>query len=351
MNNNKKQAASNVSIMHPKWGVYFITVIFILVLIVSLNYALPKGAEIIGHNDGVLYFLYLRSIVIDHDLAFDNDYQLLKFDYSIPRTASGRAVDLMPPGMPILWAPLFIIAHVITIALNYFGLNFPINGISFFYTISVIISTWVYGLIGIILCYKICNKHFPPLVSILATLSVFFGSFMAYYIIFDPFFAHIGSFFAVMSFIYCWYTTREKRTYQHWLFLGLFAGLMALIRWQNIIFVLLLVIDSLLSLVNYLKNSKWTETKLFLIEHLLFVLTFMLIAVLPQMVVWKLTYGIYPLTPTDLTVLRGGSRYLLWSNPCVWEVLCSSRNGLFSWTPIAMFGTIGFLFFIRKING
>jgi hypothetical protein len=333
---------------NSRWGIYFIAIIFILLLIATLNYALPKRAEIIGHADGLLYFIYLRSIVIDHDLEFENDYQLIKFDYDIPRNTAGRAVNLMPPGMAILWVPLYLIAHLITLGLNALGWKIPLNGLSPPYIISVLISNWIYGLIGTIFCYKLCNRYFSPFDSMLATLSTFIASFMVYYLIFDPFFAHIGSFFAVMGFVYYWYTTREHRTYQHWLLLGLFAGLMAIIRWQNIIFVLLLGIDLLLALIKYLKNKNCIEFKKFFIAHLLFLVIFILVAVLPQLVVWKLTYGFFPLTPNDLIVLRGGSHYLLWNNPCFWEVLCSSRNGLFSWTPVAMLGLIGFFFFYKK---
>lgn len=340
-------AIDHVSIP-PKWWIYLICFVFAVLLLSLLNYNIPKGTEAIGHWDGSLYFIYLRSAVIDHDLNFENDYQLLQFGYPIPRTNTNRAVDLMPPGMAILWAPLYLIAHLITLGLNAIGWKIPLDGLSPPYIISVLISNWIYGLIGVILCYKLASKYFSPFVSILTTFSIFFGSFIFYYLYFEPFFSHIGSFFAVTCFIYCWYTTRDNRTYKHWLVLGLFAGLMAIIRWQNIIFILLLSIDSLITSWKYLKLKQWNEFRRFCFSHLLFLLMFGLFAVIPQMIIWKITYGFYPLTPNDLTAFRGGQYYLLWNHPCLSEMLFSSRNGLFSWTPLALFGLIGFLFFYKK---
>ncbi|MFB3896567.1 MAG: hypothetical protein ACE14V_09725 [bacterium] len=333
---------------NSKPGIYFIFLIFIPILIAAMVIGIQKGPELIGHYDGVLYFVYLRSAVIDHNLNFDNDYQLLKFGYTVPRTPDGKAVSVMPFGIAILWFPFYLLAHVLTFGVNICGLNIPLNGISPPYILSIIIATWIYGLLGVILCYKLCCRHYPALTSGLAVITIFLSSFLLYYIVYDPFFAHIGSFFSVTSFIYYWYITFESRSIKRWVYLGGLAGLMVLVRWQNIVFIIFPTIDLLIAIATYIKTKPRFPLKELLILYLSFIILFVITAGIPQLLVWKKMYGIYPLSPNDLTMLRGGEHYLLWHYPAIEELLFSTRNGLFTWSPLAMLGTIGFIFFYKK---
>lgn len=330
----------NNRVINVRWNIYAILIICIILFVIALNYAAYKGPAIIGNCDGALYFSYLRSVIIDHDLDFNNDYQLLHFPYPIAHIADGRVVNPTPFGIAILWFPFYIIAHIVTLSLNGFGLNIPANGISTLYLASIIFSTWCYGILGILFCYKLCRNHFPIFISAVVVISVFCSSSLLYYLVFDPFFAHIGSFFSITSFIFYWNKTRINRTLLSWLFLGLLSGLMILVRWQNCIFAFILLVDFVESGIKSYQTKDFIAIKKLGLNAILYTAIVFLILI-PQFLFWNLFYGKFITIPQ-------GSRFILWQYPMLSEILFSSRNGLFSWNPLAWFGFIGFIFYYKK---
>src|SRR5579871_3261919 len=74
-------------------------------------------------GDGVGYYAYLRSTLIDHDLRFENDYLqanesfvLSKVDAQgklLPRlyTKTGYVENHFAVGPAILWAPVLLVVH------------------------------------------------------------------------------------------------------------------------------------------------------------------------------------------------------------------------------------------------
>jgi hypothetical protein len=61
----------------------------------------------------------------------------------------------------------------------------------------------------------------------------------------------------------------------------------------------------------------------------------------PQMAAWQVLFG------APLAVPQGGS-FFTWSDPHWLEVLVSTRNGLFTWTPVALLGVVGLLLLLPR---
>ena len=132
--------------------------------------ALPSIASyctrpwVIG-SDGLAYYAPLRSLLIDHDLDFTNEFRDFNPkghvvpDYSV-KTATGLVSNKYGIGLAIAWLPFVLLAHGLVLLLNLFGVVIRADGYSTPYQIAVGIGSMVYGLIGLRFMYKTCALFF-----------------------------------------------------------------------------------------------------------------------------------------------------------------------------------------------
>jgi hypothetical protein len=148
---------------------------------------------------------------------------------------------------------------------------------------------------------------------------------------------HATSMTAVAGFMWMWAATRERRSLSSWAVLGLLAGFMGLIRWQNVLFALLPAMDALMVLVRSRRNPDTTALRQATLGSAIF-LVCLAAGFLPQMLAWNSMYGTFiarsPVGPQ-----------VRWSDPHLVDILWSARNGLFSTTPILYLGAIGLAIF------
>ncbi|MCX7919523.1 MAG: glycosyltransferase family 39 protein [bacterium] len=322
-----------------KLPTYCLFSIFVIITIFAVIYG-----ERIGSYDGVEYYVYLRSFVFDRDVDFENDYALLGNPppaTAFPLTVTGRKQNHMSVGPAILWSPFFLLAHAIVLLLNLFGAKIPANGISGMYTNFVLLGSVLYSFAAFYLIYLFCQKYYAKWIAFISVISIWLGSFMIYYTIFEPFYSHTTSLFAITIFIYYWNATRNKsRTIAQWCMLGVFSGIMILVRWQNGIFMLIPALESILEYYQSLKRKNQTAFLHLLKGNLAFLLIVAVLS-LPQLIVWKILYGNYFVVPQ-------GKFFVQWDKPNIPEIFFASRNGLFSWSPITLFATFGFFLFYKR---
>ncbi|HEY3884803.1 MAG TPA: hypothetical protein VGL62_06335, partial [Vicinamibacterales bacterium] len=291
-------------------------------------------------SDGFYYYAYLRSLAFDHDVNFTNDYRLLgmgdKAQLFQP-TPTGYAQSAWTIGPAIVWSPFFAVGHVVARALHARGREVSVDGTSFPYRQAVCLASLFYGLIGCWLTYRITRRFFPPASAAIATATVICGSFMLWYLVKEPSMTHAASMAAVALFVTVWLETRDARSIGAWAALGALTGLMALIRWQNVLFALLPGIDALLLLGQARARHDAAAARRAFAGSAAF-LACAVIAFTPQMLAWKAIYGTFvarsPLGPQ-----------IRWTQPHVADVLWSARNGLLSSTPVLYLGMVGLILF------
>jgi hypothetical protein len=113
-----------------------LTILFILSLIIFFtSIPLNRGKGLLIGGDGIWYYMYTRSLVIDHDINFANEHEYfyskdpLKKEIGIMRvTKTGLISNKYSIGPGILWMPFFIIAHAISVVFNYLGLHISTDG-------------------------------------------------------------------------------------------------------------------------------------------------------------------------------------------------------------------------------
>ena len=260
-------------------------------------------------GDGVGYFSYLHSAIVDHDLDLSNEYGAalaahvtLNPEHYTTRTATGRLADYFPVGPALLASPVYAAA----LALHPDGR--PLFGPPF--TTAFDLASLLFGLLALALAYRLTGS--APAVAAVALATP-----LTYYLLLQPSYSHAFSAFAVTLFVWAWWTTRERRGAAGWLVLGLLGGLMAAVRFQDGPLLAIVLLD--------LPRGRW---------RVLLAGAGAMIGFLPQLVVDRVLFGGWlPERPAgqDLQLLPGH----------YWDVLFSSYHGLFVWSPVLVLAVVG----------
>ena len=319
-------------------------VIVTIGIMFSLSYVMamtlfPRAHGRVIDGDGNQYYAYVRSMVFDADFNFVNDYQLLYGSedggvWTTTRTSTGHAINLMSIGPALLWLPAFLMAYAATWAINLFGAQVPLDGIALPFQLSVGLAGIVYATTGICLCFRVAKHLFTTESAFWAVLVTWLASPAIYYSLSAPAYSHATSLFAVALFVHSWHRTRGQGELTRYLLLGVLAGLVALVRWQDAIIVLLPLTESAYGLLT--KKTTFAATA----QRLGIMAAVMALTFTPQIQAWHAIYGELLLTPQ-------GSDFMRWTNPQVLSVLFSWNHGLFSWTPGLLVAVCG-LYWLGK---
>lgn len=202
-------------------------------------------------GDGAQYYAWLRSLVIDHDLIFKNETE-----YMIPAEFAGGVIGVIPTrlGVCVAWFPLYVVAHLVVVVLKALKFtHFEANGWSEPYMASVFFTSLLASFAGLVLCYKMLRRYFTYSISFLAVVMIYLGSAIFTWTFVHPTYNHAVDFFITTLFIYYWSLTWGYRNPRQWCILGLIFFSTVLVREQNILFGVLLVMEAI---VDYCKRDK-----------------------------------------------------------------------------------------------
>ena len=144
-------------------------------------------------GDGTVLFVYVRSLVMDGDLNFTNefaDFVPEKFQFIADR-ALGRAPDpLHEPGPAIFWAPWFLLAHVLVLASRAVGSTIPADGYSYPYINAVCFGSLVWAFVAVVLSYFACRRFFPSGLAAAVAILLWLSSTLYWYTLYEPSMPH-----------------------------------------------------------------------------------------------------------------------------------------------------------------
>jgi hypothetical protein len=303
----------------------------------------------IVHGDGVGYYAYARASLIQHNLRFEEDWRHANLNFSQARTRpdgqlmaseyteTGYVSNLFSIGPAMLWTPFLLAAHAIVLLADALGAHIPADGFSTPYILAMALGTAFYGFLGLLLSYSLARKYVDERWAFLSTIGIWGASSLPVYMYFNPAWSHAHSAFAVALYLWYWDRTRDRRTVLQWIFLGLLAGLMVDVYFPNGVFLLLPLIESILSYWSSLRAKQFRTAGSLFAANLFFSVAIVL-AFLPTLVTRSIIFGGF---------FRFGSYTVLpwdWSAPNWRLVLFSSEHGLLSWTPILAIAILGLLF-------
>jgi hypothetical protein len=302
---------------------------------------LRLGARL--QSDGFYYFAHLRSLWFDGDQDLTNDYRLLGLGdkhHLFTPTVTGAAQSAWTIGPAIVWSPFFAVGDRVASMLHASGRDVAVDGTSYPYRQSVCVAGLCWGLTGLFFCYLLAARFTARSWAAFAMVLVATGSFLLWYLVKEPTMTHAPSMAAVAVFTWAWASTRGARPRWQWAALGLLAGFMSTIRWQNAIFALLPAMEWTMTLLPRASARARRE----LLDHAGTGVLFTIAAVVgfvPQMLVWKAIYG-------QLLAVSPIGPQIRWWDPHVADVLWSSRNGLFATSPVLYVGALGLLLCWRR---
>jgi hypothetical protein len=292
-------------------------------------------------NDGAGYYSYVHSIFIDHDLDFENEREHFNQTQSVtsinidPKT--GNHYNHYPLGTALLWSPYYVFGHLIA----YLG-DFPMDGYFSPYVYMICLGSAINAFIGILLIYFLLRKYFKKAIAFLSLVTVWLASPLFYYMFFESSLSHANSFFAATIFVYFWHASSNERSVLKWSLLGLLAGLMVLVRFQNVIF----LVFPLIEVITKYKSGTWKEFTSSDLKGIIFSALSFILVLTPQMLILKASHG--SIIRGYQVITYGNKLNLLTSASNFFNVLFSSNHGLINWCPVLGLALIGLFMFYRK---
>ncbi len=286
------------------------------------------------YGDGIYYYSWLRSVVVDHDFKFNNEYQ--HFGVTEQRTPIGSTGNKFSVGPAILWSPGYIWLHSL---IKGEGYELP-------YQLIVGLTSVFYGIFGLILLYRLLTKYFPDEICRLTVLCIALATNFFYYSALDTVNSHAVSFFAVTLFLS--FLLREKK---NWFLVGLSLGLVGLIRVQDLIFGLLIIpfviartpirSEDAAIFKNIFRDCFSRKNVIAMTKIIIgFLSTF-----LPQLLAWQALYSRFWMNPY---LLRGD--YFDLFHPRLLEALFAPWTGFILWSPIVLLGIFGLFIMKNKLR-
>src|SRR6266568_854928 len=208
-------------------------------------------------GDGVGYYAYIRSLLVEHRLDFQNDWRAGNESFTMGRvradgtidprqyTRTGHLDNHFAVGPSMLWAPFMAPVHVAMLTLERLGAHVKPTGFSRPYIIVMALATALYGFLGLYLSFRFACHYTEERWAMLATLGMWFASSLPVYMYFNPSWSHAHSVFIVAAFLWYWHRTRQGRTLRQWMILGLISGLVLDVYYANIAVLLVPLLESL----------------------------------------------------------------------------------------------------------
>ena len=293
--------------------------------------ALLPVPRIDGHiagSDGLCYFAVLRSVAVDHDLDLANDYALLGVEPYAP-TPLGRPGAPFSVGTPVLWAPFFALAGLVSVIAPALGGAGGAPGTGALFESFVCVATILYAIAGLWLVFRTVRKVLDDeFAAACAALAMWWATSLIEYTLAEPSMSHGASFFVNAVFLALWCRPRTYGTLRPWLEMGAAAGLVALVRTQEAPLVLLpacaIVADAARGRVP-VGRAVAALARFGTAFGLVF---------LPQVMFWHAVYGAWFTVPQ-------GNDFMRWGSPQPDLILFSGRHGLITWHPVILLALFG----------
>lgn len=322
-----------------------IVLLGVLVIASAVYFAVPDSK---GHRggiaelDGYYYYVYLRSLQVDGDLDFGNEYASWANPFDFGKTSTGYHRNIFGIGPAILWSPFFLVAHGLALLGAKLGYPVSLDGMSRFHQLITFYGTLLYGWLALLICYRIAREAFGRDHALWAALGAALAGPLPFYCLTYASYSHAQAAMAASLLCWLWLRWRAAWTARRFTLFGAAAGLLVLIRPAEAPFLLLPLVEGVRHLWPALRERPFSLGAL--ARRLLAPAAGALAALLvfsPQLVVWKILYG-------KLLLVPQGDTFLLWGKSAWYATLFSPRNGLLTVAPLMALALLGLALGIRR---
>jgi len=310
-----------------------------------------NGEHSLVWSDGLAYFLYARSAVIDGDFDISNEYADMA--RRVPKDSklmeplrvwttrdvvTGKVKAPWPVGAGLVMAPFYAVGYGIErVVASAYGRDPDSYGLIPQYAFGF--GALAYMLAGFFAMVK-CYWYVAPAAAVPAAMAVILAGPMLFYTFFNPTMAHAPSFGLVAVLTLLWWQQWHKGTDPtRFAVIGLLSGILVTVRFQNALFGLLP-----LSLLFHEARRSGPAHAARCAAAGVIAGALPLLVLLPPLAELHLpgstapgngsvVVGNYPIDPRS---------------PFFVDVLFSSRHGAFYWAPLLGVGALGLLIAARR---
>ncbi|MEX1362708.1 MAG: hypothetical protein AB1Z98_06250 [Nannocystaceae bacterium] len=280
------------------------------------------------HGDGLYHYAQVRSLVLDGDLRLANDYARLGNPHGQPVRADGWAGNHFTVGTALVWVPSFVVAHGLSRLGDAAGWwQDPGDGSSARCRRLTMLGSVVAGWLALLLMARRLRGSCGPRAVGLSVVLAAVATPLHWYVVQQPSWSHAASAFAVAGLVHATAVGGPHGGAKRGLVVGLWIGLVALVRPQDLVFA-----------IGPLALGSWGLARSGpRRQALVGVVVMLAVAALvfaPQAWVWQHTYGRAWLVPQ-------GPGFMRWADSQWNLVLWSSRGGLLPWSPAVGLSLVG----------
>lgn len=283
------------------------------------DYSSKDEKPIVG--DAQAYYAYLPAIFIYHDLSYEFLAEINQKYYTESNTKSflnqvgDQKVNKTFPGVAVLYAPFFFLAHAIALATN-----LEADGYSFIYQFCFDLALWFYLLVGLIAMQQILRRlNLKNQIVELSTVFIVLATNIFFYSFYDQSVTHIYNFFLINSLVLLCLNQYQNPTKKRLVLIGSLLALIGITRPTNV-----LAFGVLLLLIPHIKFYKT-----------LFKPRSLALIALGAIPLLYIPFALWKAQTDQWIVYSYGEEGFNFANPAWYNFLFSALKGWFVYTPLA----------------
>lgn len=327
--------------MRLRWFLLILALVTAAGSILYKGYGMLAGDRepIIQGIDDTLYYVWLRSAVIDRDLDFTNDLELTRSISPLHRdeilNGERTATGAIPNKYWIGWALVNAVPYVPTYLLV--AVMDPPSGITGYEPV-LMTAIWSFqlllGALSLYFAWLLLRRYTRPEAALTGLLLTWLASPLVYYQTARVSLVHNQVFFLVVSAFLLTFRIRDRRAGTvTWILLGLVSGLAVVSRPTSAVYLLFPLTVAILDL-------RSNELRLWIRRTLLAALAAFLPLAL-QFAAWKVVYG-------QFVLHSYAGESFDFTAPQIFPILFSDFHGWLNWHPFLLIGFTAFSVFALR---
>lgn len=315
--------------MKPRTAIAVVTALLFVGMALVLNISKDERGSVSRLMlDASYYHCYLESLFLDGDLDFHDEYRETGNYENLERVPeTGLYSNVFGIGPPLFSAPLYGLGKLID-AIGGGVERKPYDNFGGMGVKVTLLASPLLTALTLVFMVRLIRRRMGGLwLPLYAGVTVILAGPAFYYASRQAGNSHPAAMFFTAWLIDFWDASYERpRTMRTWLALGALFGATVLARPQLVLW----GIVPLLAAIDDARRIGWRVAW----PRWLAALGLTCLIFTPQLLAWREVYGHYFVVPQ-------GPGFMVWTSPRWSEVLFSSRNGLFAWSPIFAVGTVG----------
>lgn len=312
---------------------------------------IPASGEVAalrGFDDNC-YFAFGRSLVLDGDWDFSNEYAFLAATQPESTAANFRELlasregappNLYAPGTGLAAAPFIAAARGMDLLRARVGRTPPASPFAPLYPFAYLLAGITYGCLALVATRALVRRWLGPDAATVAAWAAVLCGPPVFYIVYAPGMSHATSAFLVASTLLAWTRWRTApagRAALGWaLATGLCAGFAVSVRTTNVVLALPLAEPAITALVRWRRDRGLLPVR---VAQSAVMALGGLAGVLPLLFAWRVLYGSWFANPQAYAMSGLPVHFL--------DVLFARRHGLFFWAPLYVVAAAGMVAVVR----